>query len=229
MYLNKIPRFLQDLFPEALWHVATTAKKLYLTFDDGPTPEVTDWVLNILQRYEARATFFVLGKNVALHREIFLNIIASGHAIGNHSYNHLSGWKSEDEIYYHDIEMCSDIIRTIQSTLPCKMAENKTKKLLFRPPYGRLTLSQYASLSRQYEIVMWDILSGDFDARISSRQCFENCRKYARPGSVIVFHDTHRAFEKLKTCLPETLEYFGSSGYSFARLDEAVDYPNTTL
>jgi len=216
MYFVRTPRFLQTLFPKAVWFIPTNEKKLYLTFDDGPTPEVTDWVLDELKRYNAKATFFVLGKNVQREPEIFQKIISDGHAIGNHSFSHLNGWETEDEVYYSDVEKGEREVQN--SKLKVQSKEIRNLKSLFRPPYGRITLSQYSLLAAQYQIIMWDVLSGDFDHKLSGEECFQNCKKHTQPGSIIVLHDSHKAFERLKICLPKVLEYFSSEGFTFATI-----------
>jgi peptidoglycan-N-acetylglucosamine deacetylase len=234
MYLVRTPRFLQKLFPKAIWRVPTEEKKLYLTFDDGPTPEITEWVLEELNRVKAKATFFVLGKNVKQEPEIFQKIISNGHAVGNHSFTHLNGWETEDEVYFEDVERCLEVIRTtdnrqqkfrhpshnLQHQIRNPKSEIINHKSLFRPPYGRITMSQYSLLTTQYQLIMWDVLSGDFDHKISGEQCFENCRKYAKQGSIIVFHDSHKAYALLKICLPKVLDYFSAKGFTFHSLDE---------
>jgi peptidoglycan/xylan/chitin deacetylase (PgdA/CDA1 family) len=227
MYLVRTPRFLQKLFPKAVWFISTKERKLYLTFDDGPTPEVTDWVLNELARYSAKATFFVLGNNVQRETDLFQQIISEGHSVGNHSFNHLNGWETEDEVYFSDVERCQMILKStvhsLQSTEKILTSNHKSEirnpKSLFRPPYGRITLSQYSILNTQYSITMWDVLSGDFDHKLTGEQCFENCRKHAHPGSILVFHDSHKAYERLKICLPLVLKHFSSEGYTFAAIE----------
>lgn len=203
MYLIHTPRFIQNLFPSLIWRIPTSEKKIYLTFDDGPIPELTPWVLDQLDQYNAKATFFCVGENVNKHPGIFQNVIARGHSIGNHTYNHISGWASENIPYFHNVRHCA---RLVDSPL-------------FRPPYGKLKPKQVQFLSRHYRIVMWDVLSGDFDKNISPEQCFENVRMHASEGSVIVFHDSLKAKENLEFALPQTLSHFASLGYQFEALD----------
>ncbi len=210
MYFIKTPSLFKSIFPSALWSVDTNEKVVYLTFDDGPTPEITAWVLEQLKKYNALATFFVLGKNVQRFPEIFNDIVTAKHFIGNHSFHHLNGWETPDEIYYDDIEKCSLILQ---------QKPDKKKPALFRPPYGRISFAQYHHLKKHYQIVMWDVLSGDFDHRLSGVQCFENCRKHAQSGSILVFHDSHKGFERLKICLPLVLDYFSHQGYAFKALN----------
>lgn len=215
MYFVKTPSFIQKLFPNALWKINTFEKKLLLTFDDGPTPEVTEWVLEQLNQYNAKATFFVLGKNVQRYPEIFQQIISAEHGIGNHSFSHLNGWETKDEIYFDDVEKGN---KEIQSSIINHKYEIINPKSLFRPPYGRLTLSQYNFLKTKYKMVMWDVLSGDFDFKLNGEQCFENVKRNVANGSIVVFHDSHKGFERLKTCLPKVLEYYAEQDYIFEKL-----------
>ena len=211
MYFIKTPTYIQKLFPNALWEIDTAERKLHFTFDDGPTPEVTLWVLEQLKNYNAKATFFVLGKNVQRYPDIFQQIILSGHSVGNHSFSHLNGWQTKDEMYFDDIEKAGKVIQ-----IPIAIGINH--KLLFRPPYGRMTFSQYSFLKTKYQVVMWDVLSGDFDYKLNSEQCFENVKRNTTNGSIVVFHDSHKGFERLKICLPKVLKYYFEQGYTFAGL-----------
>jgi peptidoglycan/xylan/chitin deacetylase (PgdA/CDA1 family) len=215
MYFINTPVFIQKLFPNALWKIDTSEKNLFLTFDDGPTPVVTEWVLEQLKQYNAKATFFVLGKNVQRYPEIFQQIISAEHSIGNHSFTHLNGWETKDEIYFDDVEKGN---KEIQSSIVNRQSSIKNLKSLFRPPYGRITFSQYNFLKTKYQIAMWDVLSGDFDYKLNGEQCFENVKRNASNGSIIVFHDSHKGFERLKVCLPRVLEYYAEQGYIFAAI-----------
>jgi peptidoglycan/xylan/chitin deacetylase (PgdA/CDA1 family) len=220
MYFIKTPAFIQKLFPNALWRIDTAEKKLYLTFDDGPTPEVTEWVLEQLKGYNAKATFFVLGKNMQRYPEIFQQIISAEHSIGNHSFSHLNGWETKDEIYFDDVEKGEAQIQN--SKLKIQNVNHKSEiinpKSLFRPPYGRITFSQYNFLKTKYEMVMWEVISGDFDFKLNGEQCFQNVKRNVTNGSIVVFHDSHKGFERLKTCLPKVLEYYSEQGYTFVAL-----------
>jgi len=204
MYLVKTPNFIRSLFPNFIWHVPTQEKTIFLTFDDGPIPEVTPWVLSQLEQYRARATFFCVGDNIRKHFPVFEQVKAAGHALGSHTFNHLSGWASENISYFHNVRHCA----------------RQTGSTLFRPPYGRLKPSQAQFLQRHYQIVMWDILSGDFDTCITPEQCLANVTEHAGPGSIIVFHDSLKARENLTYTLPRVLEHFSSLGYVFEKLDE---------
>ena len=206
-YLVKTPFWLKAMRPSYLWRVNTTENVLYLTFDDGPHPTVTPFVLDELKRYGAKATFFCIGKNVAAHEDIYLRIIQDGHAVGNHTYDHLNGWKTPEKKYLDNI---AEAARYVDSHL-------------FRPPYGRITRSQGATLQKgtdgnPFKIVMWDVLSGDFDVSLGKQKCLRNVVRYSTGGSVIVFHDSAKAWERLAFVLPEMLKYFSERGYRFEKL-----------
>lgn len=205
MYLVKTPLFIQKLFPNFTWRVPSREKVIYLTFDDGPIPEVTPWVLEQLKQYDAQATFFCVGENIQKHPEVFVQLTEGGHAVGNHTFNHLNGWTSENVPYFLNVRRCAHLVNSN----------------LFRPPYGRLMPKQTEFLQRHYRIVMWDVLSGDFDAEISNEQCLDNVLSNAKKGSIVVFHDSLKASEKLQFVLPKVLAHFAAKGYSFKRLEEA--------
>jgi peptidoglycan/xylan/chitin deacetylase (PgdA/CDA1 family) len=204
MYLVKTPQFIQNLFPNFTWRIPTKERTLYLTFDDGPIPEVTPWVLEQLRKFQAKATFFCVGDNIRKHPQVFEQVKTEGHAVGNHTFNHLNGWLTDNIPYFHNVRHGASMVHT----------------LLFRPPYGRLKPKQSQFLQRHYRIVMWDVLSGDFDTNISAEQCLANVLDNARRGSIVVFHDSLKAVEKLKYVLPRVLEYFNNKGYKFAALNE---------
>jgi peptidoglycan/xylan/chitin deacetylase (PgdA/CDA1 family) len=183
-------------------------QNVYLTFDDGPTPEITDWVLNILAENSAKATFFCIGKNAVQHPEIIERIKSASHSLGNHTQNHVNGWKTTLEEYLVDVTQCHSAL----------INEGITTNL-FRPPYGKLTCKQKkALLKRGYRIVMWDILSGDFDLTITPKKCTNNVLKNITPGSIIIFHDSLKAAENLKQVLPATLAFIKEKGYQTATL-----------
>ncbi|MBK8489913.1 MAG: polysaccharide deacetylase family protein [Saprospirales bacterium] len=206
MYLVKTPQFIQTLFPNFIWKIPTEEKVIYLTFDDGPIPEVTPWVLETLQEVEAKATFFCVGDNVRKNPEVLDAVLEAGHAVGSHTFHHLNGWGTENIRYFHDVRKGARIAKTE----------------LFRPPYGRLTRRQAQFLQRHYDIVMWDVLSADFDANMSGEKCFQNVIEHTQPGSIIVFHDSLKAETQLKYALPRVLDYYGSMGYQFEPITRQV-------
>lgn len=202
MYLTKTPKLIQSLFPGFAWRVPTTDNVLYLTFDDGPIPEVTPWVLDTLADYDAQASFFCVGHNIDKHPEVFRRLLAEGHTVGNHTYNHLSGWATDNLPYFHNVRRCAKLVRSE----------------FFRPPYGKLKPRQTQFIQRHYQIVMWDVLSGDFDEAVSKEQVFLNVVKNAGPGSIVVFHDSLKSEEKLRYALPRVLAHFSDLGYRFEAL-----------
>lgn len=204
MYAVKTPRFIQRLFPDFLWRFPKEEKVIYLTFDDGPIPEVTPWVLETLKQFNAKATFFCVGDNVRKHPEIFNQLIVEGHRIGNHTFRHLDGWKTRKAIYLEDVKRCANVLDSN----------------IFRPPYGHLKLNQIKKLRAHYQIVLWDILSGDFDPSLSKEQCLRNVLHHGKEGSIVVFHDSLKAEEKLRYVLPRVLEYYQGSGFRFERIEE---------
>ncbi len=204
MYLVKTPQFIQNLFPNFTWRIPTEDKQLFLTFDDGPIPEVTPWVLEQLAQYNAKATFFCVGENVEKHPEIYQAVTSAGHAVGSHTFNHLDGWANDNIPYFHNVRHSANMVDSV----------------LFRPPYGRLKPKQAQFLMRHYRIVMWDVLSGDFDANISKEQCLKNVTRNAGAGSIVVFHDSLKAIDRLEYALPRVLEHFSSLGYTFNTLNE---------
>ena len=202
MLLVKTPVLIMRLFPELIWHFSSREQNqenhVFLTFDDGPTPEVTPWVLDCLREYNARGTFFCLGRNVDKFPEIYNQIIDEGHAVGNHTYSHLKGWKTSNSEYYDDIQLAS---HNIDSNL-------------FRPPYGRFRKTQIREIRKEYSIVMWDVLSQDYDRSVSPQKCLANVESNIVPGSIIVFHDSDKARKNLYYTLPQILEKY-SGKYEF--------------
>jgi peptidoglycan/xylan/chitin deacetylase (PgdA/CDA1 family) len=200
----KTHRLVKWIFPKYVWDFMTREKVIWLTFDDGPIPEITEWVLALLQKHNARATFFCIGDNVQKHPDIFQKVIQSGHSIGNHTFNHVNGWKTETSDYIENVDLCRDEI--------CKLTTEHGQ--LFRPPYGKIKRKQARILRKYgYKIIMWDIVSADFDATISPEQCLQNVLKHVRPGSIIVFHDSVKAWKNLEYALPKTLEFLSENGY----------------
>ncbi|MBC7641421.1 MAG: polysaccharide deacetylase family protein, partial [Flavobacterium sp.] len=195
-YWIKTHSIIKRLLPNYVWDIPNYENKVYLTFDDGPTPEITNWVLSQLKAYNAKGTFFCIGKNIMQNPEIYQNIISNGHSVGNHTFNHLNGWKTNNEIY-------------IKNALQLRNLQPITHNIqLFRPPYGKIKPSQAGELKKNgYQIIMWDILSADFDFSISPEKCLDNVLKNLKSGSIIVFHDSEKAFKNLEYVLPKTLEY----------------------
>lgn len=209
MYLIKTPWLLKKYYPkELIWNKGRDQKIIYLTFDDGPIPIVTPFVLKTLKKFNAKATFFCIGDNIIKHPEILEQLKADGHAIGNHTFNHLNGWKTPDNIYLDNINSCQEL----------------TQSSLFRPPYGRIKKSQIKTLindSRKSQIstiIMWDVLSGDFDITLSPQQCLANVLQHTENGSIVVFHDSLKAQERLEYALPRALEKWQEEGYLFLPL-----------
>lgn len=202
MFLPKSPKIIKALYSQLTWEIPNTENKIYLTFDDGPTPEITDWTLDILKQFNIKATFFCLGQNVEKYPKIYQRILDEGHATGNHSFSHPSGWKTNDADYFDDIERSQKLINS----------------KLFRPPYGRITKSQAKHLKEQYSIIMWSVLSGDFDVKISPEKCLENVIKHTKSGSIIVFHDSEKAAPNLKYALAKAIENLMERGFVFDSL-----------
>ncbi len=205
MYLTRTPALLKPLMKELQWSGPAEGRKLYLTFDDGPIPEVTPWVLDTLAQHGAKATFFCIGRNVAQHPALFARIRQEGHSVGNHTYDHLNGWNTERFSYLRNVLRCQDL----------------TRSKLFRPPYGRITRPQTQALRKRFSVVMWDVLSADFDERLDGEQCLRNVIEHSVPGSIIVFHDSLKAESRLRHALPAALAHFTAQGYSMEALNEA--------
>ncbi|PTX63868.1 peptidoglycan/xylan/chitin deacetylase (PgdA/CDA1 family) [Kordia periserrulae] len=212
LYTAKTPKLAKWLFPSLVWEFSVTEKKLFLTFDDGPIPEVTPWVLAQLATYNAKATFFCIGDNVEKHPAIFQQVVAAGHAIGNHTQQHLNGWKVSKETYIDNI---CEAQKSIENHLENAAEASK----LFRPPYGKLTPQLCKRIQKLgYKIILWDVLSGDFDKKLSPEKSLSNVVNNAEAGSIVVFHDSLKAFEKLKYALPKVLQHFHELGYTFERI-----------
>jgi peptidoglycan/xylan/chitin deacetylase (PgdA/CDA1 family) len=213
--LFRTPAFLPWLYPQLTWRVDTPDKDLYLTFDDGPVPGPTEFVLEELQKAHAQATFFCIGENISKHPSIFQKVTAAGHTIGNHTFNHLSGWKTRTQAYLDNIELCEDQIQS--GPLQPATSSQKLAAPFFRPPYGRITRSQIKALNK-YRIVMWDVLTHDYAQSLSPEKCLEGALKATRPGSVVVFHDSIKAERNLRYALPRFIDHFGELGYAFKSL-----------
>jgi peptidoglycan/xylan/chitin deacetylase (PgdA/CDA1 family) len=202
-YFTKTPFWLKKLYPTCLWNYPAVKgeKKIYLSFDDGPHAAATPFVLDQLKKYNAKANFFCIGKNVIAEPDIYKRILNEGHRVGNHTFNHLNGWKTDSKIYLQNIEKTRELVDSD----------------LFRPPYGRASAFQIRNLRDKlhYKVVMWDVLSGDFDPKVNGKQAAERVIRKSRSGSIIVFHDSAKALKVLQEALPIVLSYFYGEGYSF--------------
>ncbi len=212
-YLIKTPWWLKKLYPSLIWNMPPDKKIIYLTFDDGPHPTSTSFILEQLTQFNAKATFFCIGENVVQLPEIYRRIIDDGHKPGNHTYNHLNAWKTDDKKYLKNVYEAAKIIDSD----------------LFRPPYGKITNFQARLLqgenhqasivNRQFKIIMWDVLSADFDEQVTPEQCLQNVILNTTAGSIIVFHDSTKAWKRMSFALSRVLEYFSRQGYSFKSLE----------
>ncbi len=204
-YSVKTPAWLPRFFPKELIWKIPEENTVYITFDDGPHEQATNFALNTLKEYNAKATFFCIGKNVVTHQNIFQRIIAEGHTVGNHSHNHLNGWKNTNDVYLKNVLKASQQI------------PNK----IFRPPYGRIKISQSKKLiQRGWRVYMWDVLSGDFDTDLSAEECLQNVLTNIEPGSIVVFHDSEKAFPRMKYALPEVLNYCNQKGWKMKQIQQ---------
>ncbi|MFC2090542.1 polysaccharide deacetylase family protein [Bacteroidota bacterium] len=203
MLLARIPRLLSSIFTSFTWELPSDTKEVYLTFDDGPTLEVTEWVLNELDKYKAKATFFCLGNNASALPDVYSSILERGHAVGNHSFSHLKGFRTSVKGYVANVLKASEIIDSE----------------LFRPPYGRLRRMQTVLLRNRFKIVMWTVLSVDYNARLSGEQVVKNVIEHVNSGSIIVFHDSRKAEKNLRYALPKVLEYLSEHAYVMKKID----------
>ena len=206
-YFAKSPFWLRFLYKDRIWKIGNSPKKLFLTFDDGPHETITPNVLELLKKHNAKATFFCIGKNVEANPEVYKRIIDEGHAIGNHTFNHLNGWKTDDDEYLQNIFK----------------AKQHIDSNFFRPPYGRITRFQFNQLRKpRYNLktIMWSVLSGDFDTKISKEKCLQNILLNVEDGAIIVFHDSEKAKERMMYALTETLEVLSKKGYTFEKITD---------
>ncbi|MFI0428614.1 polysaccharide deacetylase family protein [Mariniflexile sp. HMF6888] len=210
----KTPLVAKKMFPNYVWDIPTNDKVLYLTFDDGPTPEITNWTLNTLKEYNAKATFFCIGNNIEKHPEIFQNILNEGHAIGNHTNNHIKGWKTKAKDYLENTLEAENVITN-------QIQDSKFRiKNFFRPPYGQITPKQGKKLLElNYKIIMWDVLSFDWDKDVSKETCLKNVTSNATNGSIVVFHDSIKASKNMQYALPKVMEYYSEKGFVFKSLE----------
>jgi len=206
MYTAHTPYLVQKVFSKLIWNIPSKNQTLYLTFDDGPTPLVTPWVLKTLSKFEAKATFFCVGKNAEKHPKILKQIIDEGHSIGNHTHHHLNGWKTNKKKYLLDIQECAKHIDSC----------------LFRPPYGKLRKVHFNHLKNDYSVVMWDVLSGDFDQSLSHEKCLKNVVNKVKAGSIVVFHDSLKAENKLRHVLPKVLFELKTRGFKFSAIPNKI-------
>jgi peptidoglycan/xylan/chitin deacetylase (PgdA/CDA1 family) len=203
----KTPPLLKHAFSNLIWNIPNSEKIIYLTFDDGPTPEITDWTLKTLKAFDASASFFCIGQNVLAHPDIYKRIITEGHQVGNHSHEHIKGWRSSTKNYIENVEKASIHISS----------------KLFRPPYGQLLPKQITALSQlDYKIIMWTILSLDWDYNIPKEKCAENVITNTSDGDIVVFHDSEKAWNNMQYALPKVLEFFTEKGYKFRRIPESI-------
>jgi peptidoglycan/xylan/chitin deacetylase (PgdA/CDA1 family) len=204
MLIEQPPFFYRMLFPGSHWRFNTDEKVVYLTFDDGPIPEITPWVLELLDKYHIKATFFCVGDNVRKYPEIYQQVVDKGHQIGNHTFHHLQGLKKTSKTYLKDVEKASTLI----------------KSKLFRPPHGHIRFPQFFFLRKHFKIVMWDVVTRDYSRLMTAEQVFNNVKKHTRNGSVIVFHDSIKAGNRMKESLPKSIEWLLEQGYSFRLIEE---------
>jgi peptidoglycan/xylan/chitin deacetylase (PgdA/CDA1 family) len=202
----KTNSLIKKVFNNLVWDIPNSDKKIFLTFDDGPIPEITEWVLDILKSEEIKATFFCIGDNIKKHPEVYKRILAEGHQTGNHTFNHLNGWKTKTNHYIDNFKLCE--------TECLKL--NSEHSFLFRPPYGKIKPSQTKAIRNLgYKIIMWDVLSYDFDPNIIPEKCLENVISNTEQGSIIVFHDSKKAEKNLKYALPKAIQILKNKGFVF--------------
>jgi peptidoglycan/xylan/chitin deacetylase (PgdA/CDA1 family) len=205
-YVVKTPAWVKKVYRKRIWDIPTEKKEIFLTFDDGPHPLQTGFVLDELNKYNAKATFFCIGKNVEAYPEIYSRIIGEGHATGNHTHHHLNAWKVKDADYLADVQFAKKYIDSN----------------LFRPPYGKINsflVNQLLSPAYALRTIMWTVLSGDFDINISKERCLENVLLYTKEGSIVVFHDSDKAQERMRFVLPQVLKYFNEKGFIFSKIE----------
>ena len=208
----KINRILKLVFPKYIWELPNSEKKIYLTFDDGPIPEVTEWVLELLKKENIKATFFCIGENIQKHPEVFKKIILDEHSIGNHTFNHLNGWKTSTEKYLECVELCNSVLE--------EYTISNFQSKLFRPPYGKIKNNQANELLKlDYKIIMWNVLSYDFDNSLGTEKCLKNTLKNISNGSIIVFHDSIKAHRNLQFVLPKLIQQLKEKGFVFDKIN----------
>lgn len=203
MFIEQPYVFLRWLYPKAIWRLSRKKKAVYLTFDDGPIPEATPFILDTLDRYGIKATFFMVGDNVRKHPEVYRMVVERGHRIGNHTFNHISGFRHSNEEYLANADKANVLLHTN----------------LFRPPHGWMRFLQFKLLRKHYRIIMWDVVTRDYSRHVSAEQVLEIVKRYTRNGSIITFHDSLKSIEKLHTALPQSIEWLKAQGYTFKVLE----------
>ena len=202
MIIEQLPVFFRGVYRKVTWRKDNRLKNIYLTFDDGPIPEVTPWVLDILDKYGIKATFFCVGENVWRYPEIYQEILRRGHRTGNHTYNHLRGFFTSSKRYLENVEKAASYV----------------KSDLFRPPHGELRSYQYLRLQKNYQIIQWDVITRDYNPDLTGEQVLSIVKKYARNGSIVVFHDSLKSERNMRYAMPKAIEYLLANGYSFEKL-----------
>ncbi len=208
VWLHHIPSFVPKIFNEMIWHMSREESVIYLTFDDGPVPGVTDFVLDQLAKRGMLATFFMVGDNVGKSPQLAAEVFEAGHAIGNHTYHHVDGFRTPDKKYFEEIQLCQDEISSVTGISPS----------LFRPPYGKITRKQLEEVKQHYKIVMWDVITGDYDPDQSFHKCLTKTKEHTKKGSVILFHDQQKTEKVIKAVLPDFLEYIQDQGFETGKL-----------
>lgn len=203
MFIEQPPWFYRALFPGATWRIPSDERCVYLTFDDGPIPQVTPWVLNTLDLYGVKATFFMVGDNVRKHPDVFRMVVERGHAVGNHTFHHIQGIRYSTRGYLADVELAARLI----------------PGNLFRPPHGHMRFPQLLRLRKTHRIVMWDVVTRDYSPHLSPQQVLENVKRYTRPGSILVFHDSLKAERNMRWAMPRAIEWLLQEGYRFKRME----------
>lgn len=210
IHIYKFPSFIKRLAKNLVWDIPTGKKEIYLTFDDGPVPGLTEYVLKELRKYDAKATFFCVGDNISKYPEICKKIVEQGHLIGNHTFNHLKGWSTKNHEYFMNIDQCRDEIQKHQKT---------QGKPLFRPPYGQISKKQIKSIKDRYHIIMWDVLTYDYEKTLAPPRRLEKIIDKTGPGTITVFHDNIKGEKNLKFLLPKYLDHFKKQGYQFKKIE----------
>ena len=221
MLIEQPSKWLRRLYPGALWRMDSEQKAVYLTFDDGPIPEVTPWVLDLLDHYGIKATFFMVGDNISKYPDVFDEVVRRGHRIGNHTFNHIRGFSRKyftSYSYLENTEKAYDLMRAQMKQIPCH--ESQLRPLLFRPPHGHMGWAQYITLKKRYRIVMWDLVTRDYSKKLRGPQVLANVLRYTRNGSIITFHDSLKSWQNgnLQYALPRAIEFFLEEGYEIKTL-----------